>query len=108
MEKFVNSQQSNYSGVIDSTKAVGLLHKKLENRLHYRYFPISFAKFFRTTVLLNTLARLLSRFIGNFKPYTFTRYSPVFLIYTPWKHQKTFRFNSFITIIIIVIVINSV
>ena len=22
-----------------------------------------------------------------------TRYSPVFFIYTPWKHQKTFRFS---------------
>ena len=46
-----------------------------------------------TIVFLKWIFALISTLIFFFTHYRLTHYNPVLLFYTPWKHQKTFRFS---------------
>ena len=43
-------------------------------------------------VILSNTVRDVALHLQSREPIALTHYSPVLLIYIPWKHQKTFRF----------------
>ena len=86
---------------VQSVKKKGKVHKgkrsawhmKIISKLKYQYADTKINLRDITTRMQLYFTQLFTFHSLYFLP--LTHYSPVMLFYTPWKHQKTFRFSVF-------------